>query len=360
VAYRNAQTGEITLYNYGLTLRGADSSVVMDISDLGELPGASLQDAGRVSGLPATPRGRIQMPLLALKQLVATAEAHDGLPEEDPRVGMEVGVVDDRVVIGLRRAVGIPFAAGLVLLAVLLLAVLYLVRQNRISRRSVAILAQGQRAAIASREAERVRIAREIHDGPVQRIAALALTVGSDLQSPTAGDELRELTRELRGMADGLRPPSLERFGIGAAIEALAARVEEEHPEVTVLPQIDDEFMEERLLNPEDEVNLYRITQETVNNALEHSGGTIIVVRIERESARQGGGLVLEVIDDGEGFTWPSDLGVLREKGHFGLVGIAERAELLSAKITVSDGVTGGMHFKLRIPKSRVGAAEHV
>lgn len=348
IAYRNAQNGEITLFNYGVS-RTADSTVFMEITDLGELPGGSLQDAARAPGLPATPRGTIRIPVLALRQLMSTAENHEGVPSAPARLGVEMGVENNRVVFGIRRTLGIPLALTLAALLLLLGLVVYLSFQTRKARRSARVLADGQRVAIASREAERVRIAREIHDGPVQRIAAIALTIGSDLQSPTVADELRELTRELRGMADGLRPPSLGRYGIGAAVEALAARVEQENPDMTVLAQVDGALKGERFMSEEDEVNLYRIVQEAVNNAVEHSNPSLLVIRIECK-----GGVVLEVIDDGDGFTWPDDLGALREAGHFGLVGIAERAELLSAKVDVSEGRAGGTHFTVTVPKGRI------
>jgi signal transduction histidine kinase len=144
--------------------------------------------------------------------------------------------------------------------------------------------------------------------------------------------------QEVRAIAENLRPPALGPFGIAAALETLAERIGEQHPYVTVIADVEAGGVE-----PEGDVPLalFRIAQEALNNAVEHADPSVIVLRYRPAP------LHLEVTDDGSGFAWPRDLGALRRDGHFGILGIAERVELIGGKLSVTPGPRGGTRLRV-------------
>jgi signal transduction histidine kinase len=204
-------------------------------------------------------------------------------------------------------------------------------------------------------EAERARLARELHDGPVQALIALGqqaemarrLLARGEVDRATAlMESLRqqgmETVDELRRLISALRPPYLEDLGFLPALEALVreaasrtdARVEliQEGP----VPRCD----------PEVELAAYRIAQEALTNALQHARAQRITVRVRCD----GGGLFLAVEDDGVGFTLPPRPDFLTRQGHFGLVGMQERATRLGGRLTIETAPGRGTRIAVRFP----------
>jgi signal transduction histidine kinase len=326
-------TGEVTLYQYDV-LMSPDSVSSLRLRNLG--PVASLGSA-LSQPQPASGDAGFDLPLQALRQISNALEATQGVPAGAQK-GVEIGAAGEGVVLAVRQQLRWPVAIGLSVLAGLVSIIGALVVQNRRVTRSRAVLFEASKAAVDSREAERVRVAREIHDGPLQQALALAL-------AGVEPDRTGALADELRSIAEGMRPPSLEEFGLGSALEAFLDKVAEDNPEITVVADVQPEGDEGADNDLQVDLAMYRIAQEAVNNAIEHAQPSLVVVRIER-----GGPVKLEVTNDGVPFSWPKDLASLRRDGHFGLVGIAERVELLGAKFEAAPYDGSGTRLVVEVP----------
>ena len=187
-------------------------------------------------------------------------------------------------------------------------------------------------------EAERNRIARDLHDGPVQGVSAASLSLEAALLMIKAGDsergteiltkirkELAEEADGLRGLMSGLRPPLLEERGLIPAIRETLARFGTEHGirtefSGTVGAEIPDDL----------ETLAYRVVQEALSNAAKHAQAAHVAVAVELDQVQ----LRVEITDDGVGF----DSAHAREflqMGRVGLASMRERVELASGTFVV-------------------------
>ncbi len=180
------------------------------------------------------------------------------------------------------------------------------------------------RQLIESQESERKRIAQELHDGLGQNLlviknrAMLGLAVeGKDEQFSEIQESVTDALSEVRTIAYNLRPLHIERLGLTSTIEEMIEEVEAASQiEINYdIENIDD------LFSPEDEINIYRIVQESLNNIVKHSNAKRGSVEIYREDRK----LFIKIKDDGNGFDVENSEA---EKG-LGLNGIAERVKIL-------------------------------
>jgi two-component system sensor histidine kinase DegS len=204
-------------------------------------------------------------------------------------------------------------------------------------------------------EAERARLARELHDGPVQDLIALGqraemvqrLVERGDVEEVEAMlEELRraELTtvEELRRLIGALRPTYLEDLGFIPALEMLVRQVAEGTTARVELAKV----CADQRLPPEVELAAYRIAQEALNNALQHAQAENITVRVRCDSDS----LTLSVIDDGVGFELPARPDLFTGAGHFGLLGMRERATLLGGSFRIRTAAGEGTHISVLLP----------
>ncbi len=205
-------------------------------------------------------------------------------------------------------------------------------------------------AITAAQEEERRRLARELHDDTIQAIIALKQRV--QLAEQTVRDpatrhtlsELEELAAQtienLRRMTRALRPIYLEDLGLVAALDMLAR-------ETSQNSGISVEFLktgEARRLAPEVELALYRIAQEALSNVVRHARARRAEVRLAFDERQ----IELEVRDDGIGFNVPRSPTDFAPNGHFGLLGIRERADLIGARLSVESAPGNGTRLKVR------------
>jgi len=192
-------------------------------------------------------------------------------------------------------------------------------------------------AITAAQEEERMRLARELHDDTIQAVIALKQRV--ELAQRAAGDpasrgalselgSLAEQTIEnLRRLTHALRPIYLEDLGLVPALQMLAR-------EAGQSKGLEIQFQQtgrERRLSPDAELALYRIAQEALNNVIRHSRAT----RAELQLDFEGKEIRVQVKDNGVGFAVPPSPTDLAPSGHFGLLGMRERAELIGARLQV-------------------------
>jgi two-component system sensor histidine kinase DegS len=214
-----------------------------------------------------------------------------------------------------------------------------------------------QMKIIEAQEAERSRLAQEIHDGPAQVLSNAIFQVEYierviDHDERLARTELRFLRellrRELgsvRTFISQLRPPVLDELGLDGAIADAVART----TALTGLAITTNLAAPSDALNETEQTVVLRIVQEALQNVRKHGGASSVVV----SSAVEDNGWVLTVRDDGRGF----DVGAVAARGrrNFGLQFMQERAELVGARFEVHSRPDGGTIVRLAIP---MGAEE--
>jgi signal transduction histidine kinase len=210
---------------------------------------------------------------------------------------------------------------------------------NRIAtsaRRYAALYREASERLLIAHEQERGRLARDIHDGVGQTLTAVILTLDSArAQLPADGpagpapgaarasiDRAQALAAnalsEARGVAAQLRPARIEEIGLGAALANLARDAG-----VAVGLRFDPAVLPAGILDPDREIDLYRIVQEALSNAARHSGARHIWI----DAAVSPTEIMLEVGDDGRG------IDPARKGRGLGLAGMEERATILAARL---------------------------
>jgi two-component system sensor histidine kinase DegS len=246
-----------------------------------------------------------------------------------------------------------------------------LIRQIELS--STALHAQGtptdpwelalKAQVIHGREDERARLAREIHDGPAQVLAHLLLSLEHSItltQQHTL-DRLLPLLHMLRdtsrtGLIDmrrfiaDLRPPTLAHQGLDAALRELCARSDTDSTSTVqyhgiALPRF----------TPEQEIVIYRVAQEAINNAVKHAPKATVEVRTHLADDQ----FSLAVQDNGPGFD-PHTVAAQRRGRHWGLDGMHERAALVGAQLSVTSSIGQGTMVQLALPHSASGGTAPV
>ncbi len=216
---------------------------------------------------------------------------------------------------------------------------------------------------IKAQEDERYRISREIHDGPAQDLANLIFQTSIcerlvDYDPEEAKRNLQELRTQIRGCLSSvrkiifdMRPMALDDLGLVAAIHQLTRQMAERgivHAELGVEGK---EFP----LSKHIEIAIFRIVQEALNNTAHHAGVDQARVRLHYTTTA----LSVLVEDRGKGFD-PEELAKgasideLSEdepqEGHFGMLGMKERAKLIGAELTVNSSKDAGTRVHLKIP----------
>jgi two-component system sensor histidine kinase UhpB len=199
---------------------------------------------------------------------------------------------------------------------------------------------ESARRALAAQEAERRRIARELHDEIGQALTAVVLQldrVGRGVEDGVA--EARESVRasleEVRGIARRLRPEALDDLGLPSALAALTNDVTRRtgvHVERRIMPELPP-------LDPEEELVIYRVAQEALTNVVRHAEAPVAHLALDLGTAR----VELTVRDAGAGFD------PVAATSGAGVVGMRERALLIGAELEVSSVVGEGTSVRLRL-----------
>lgn len=210
------------------------------------------------------------------------------------------------------------------------------------------------RKIVTAQEEERGRIARDLHDQLGQRLTALRLNIASlkdacadepELISRVQNvDELgAKLDRDVNFLAWELRPRALDDLGLVSAVENFA-REWSQHFDFAA--DFHSNGLAGNRLNHDIETNLYRITQEALNNIFKHSQATSVSVILEK----RGKEVVLVVEDNGVGFD-TTNIGIERTSGRgLGLIGMRERAAIVGGAIEIESTPGGGTTVFVRVP----------
>lgn len=247
------------------------------------------------------------------------------------------------------------------LLVLLTLGLIFLIVYPRISKlryeKEIQEAFAGQ--LIEEQENDRKRIAAELHDDIGQSLLIIknrAFLGEKNTEQETPPENKIEQAREqfgeisesasealeqVREIAYYLRPSQLERLGLTSALEEMIERVADSSDIVfdVKLAELDGVF------SKQNEINFYRIVQESLNNIIKHSKAKSVEISIENDN----GVVKLVIKDDGQGFA-PEAVGTNKSRG-FGLKGMAERARLLGGTYSVKSSSGEGTIVIVRIKK---------
>jgi len=209
------------------------------------------------------------------------------------------------------------------------------------------------RQLLESQEAERRRLASELHDSLGQDLVLVKnlATLGQGASPGAAPDRFAEISTatgraldEVHAISYALRPPELDRLGLAKALAAMVRRVQESSG-----IKFDSRLELTSPLPPGSDIQLFRIAQEAVNNLVKHSRAKSARVELWQDEA----GLHLVIADDGCGF----DMAARGEKTGLGIAGIKERVQLLSGKCEMIPRAGTGTTVSVLVPMTTVGAA---
>lgn len=194
-------------------------------------------------------------------------------------------------------------------------------------------------AMTAGQEEERRRLARELHDDTLQTLIALNQrvqllqlkldqTAGCELAQEAAGLQAlaADTIRNLRRLTRALRPLYLEDLGLAPALEMLAREMSQPGLEIAF-----EQHGAAYRLAPLIELALYRMAQEALSNVVRHAQASQARLTVEF-APRQ---VAVQVSDNGRGFTLPGGPAAFTPGGHFGLLGLHERAEMIGAQLAI-------------------------
>ena len=215
----------------------------------------------------------------------------------------------------------------------------------RMMRRLEAERRRAGSAALRAQEEERARVARDLHDEVNQSLTGLLLRLEAAREAapPELEAELEETKalanqamNELLSLARQLRPTALDDLGLAAAV---AGQVEQlRRGEIEAGFEAEGDFSG---LADDAQLVVYRVAQEALSNATRHSGAARVGVRLRRAP---GGGVALEVADDGRGFAFDE-----AERG-LGIAGMRERALLVGGELTIESRPGEGTTVRLTLP----------
>jgi signal transduction histidine kinase len=210
---------------------------------------------------------------------------------------------------------------------------------------------------ISATENVRKELSRDLHDGPAQSLAAIAMNVEfikrllrhQPDQAISELDNLEQLARktswDVRTMLFELRPIILETKGLVPTLEQYVQRFPEtEEPRV----QLDTGGFNQRL-DPKTETTVFTIMQEAVNNARKHAKAKHIWLRLQQK----GSDLVAAVQDDGVGFDLEAVKASYEKRGSFGLLNMHERAELVGGRTEIRSEPGKGTAVIITVPLER-------
>jgi signal transduction histidine kinase len=213
-------------------------------------------------------------------------------------------------------------------------------------------------------EEARKKLARDLHDGPTQSVAAMAMRLNISRRmlskDPKGANEelvkLEELahrtTKEIRHMLFTLRPLILESQGLAAAIQSMADKMMETFAQRVVV-EIDGNAAQQLEMGKQGVI--FYIIEEAVNNARKHAAADTITVRLRQVET---GVVLLEIIDNGVGF----DVKAItqnyekRSSSSLGMVNLRERAELVNGLLNIESKSGRGTNVQVYIPLTEEAA----
>ena len=225
-------------------------------------------------------------------------------------------------------------------------------------------IAEEKERIVTTRDEERKKLARELHDGPTQSVSAIAMSIAIarkllEKDANAASEELarvetlaRRTTQEIRTMLFTLRPLVLESDGLAPALQAMADKMRDTYQQNVVI-DIDPEAA--LLLEPNKLTIIFSLVEEAVNNARKHAQAKEVRVKLGFVSRDKSLGL-LEISDDGLGFNLDAVNHNYSQRGSLGMVNLRERTDLISGVLHITSAPGKGTRVQVAVPFTQEAA----
>ncbi len=201
------------------------------------------------------------------------------------------------------------------------------------------------RLSLEASEAERGRLARDLHDVPLQGLAGVILRLDRVPEAREENVALREVAAELRAIATELRPPILDDLGLSAAIGSLITSTSRLSEGFEIANEVRDKTNAGAAGRPPAAVEIaaYRIVQEALANAIRHSGGHRVAVEGVVDAHR----ITVTIRDDGTGLSRNALERATRE-GRLGVHSMKQRAQSVGADLSFGTAPEGGLEVRVQ------------
>ena len=209
-----------------------------------------------------------------------------------------------------------------------------------------------------TQEETRKKLARDLHDGPTQSVAVIAMRLNIarkmlEVNSTEAGEEIakveelaRHTTQEIRHMLFTLRPLVLEAEGLTAALQSMADKMRDTFQQA-VKVEVDPAI--EKQLEISKQTVVFYLVEEAVNNARKHAKAALISVSL-RYLPNDSSLALLEIYDNGVGFDVKAVNSSYEKRGSLGMVNLSERTELINGMLHIESGAGKGTRVHVLIP----------
>src|SRR5512138_3502410 len=223
-------------------------------------------------------------------------------------------------------------------------------------------LVEEKERMIDVQEETRKKLARDLHDGPTQSVAAIAMRInlarrmmkknvkGTEEELEKIEELAHRTTKEVRHMLFTLRPLILESQGLTAALEAMAEKMRETYGQ-NVIINVDEKVLENMEMGKQGVI--FYIIEEAANNARKHASALHIWVRLR---AFEKGIALLEIEDDGVGFDVEAVNKSYDQRGSLGMINLRERTELVNGLLTIDSAPGRGTRVQVYIPLTEEAA----
>lgn len=268
----------------------------------------------------------------------------------------EKELVAQRAQIFRQRTWLIGLLAGILVLGVVVYLYYNRYRLRQQAKLDAAVIREqqiGLNAVIEAQEAERKRIAKDLHDGIAQELVALKLGFMAlqhkiekvapveALKIQQLSEQLNDSCTEVRNISHMMMPPTLGQFGLVPSLQMLLRNTFEMNG---LEAQFEHYDLPDRL-DEKTELGLYRITQELLNNILKHAQANKVILQLYQA----GNNLILRIEDNGLSFNFEQ----ARQQGSMGLLNILSRASTLGGTFTSETGENLGTVSTIRVPLAR-------
>lgn len=324
----------------GIELVDLDGNLIEFNPTVSEIFGYRRDELRELAGQKITHHANIVTNLSVFEEM--RAGKRDYYSTERPFLHKEGNIIWGRLVLSLVRDVeGAPqFIIGMIE---------DITQHKRLEQE----LEELNRRLMEGREAERLQLAQDLHDGPVQDLYGLSYNL-SALKTTLPPDSDEELVlsmsatvdkviKTLKGFSVGLRPPTLTPFGLEKSIRSYVEEFEHNDPDL----KINLDLMSDGQLLPEQvRLVLYRILQSSFTNVIRHAQAGEVTIRFKFDDDQAS----LEIVDDGMGFELPPRWIQLARQGHLGIVGAMERAEAIGGKFVIDSEPGQGTRVYAQVP----------
>jgi len=223
-------------------------------------------------------------------------------------------------------------------------------------------LVEEKERMVEVQEEARKKLARDLHDGPTQSVAAMAMRINlvRRMMAKNKDDAMEELqrieelahrtTKEIRHMLFTLRPLILESQGLNAALEAMAEKMRETFGQ-NVIINVEEDILKNMEMGKQGVI--FYIIEEAANNARKHANAMYIWVRLRQFETNIA---LLEIEDDGLGFDVEAVNKSYDKRGSLGMVNLRERTELVTGLLNIDSAPGKGTRVQVYIPLTEEAA----